>query len=902
MPEFALPADVPVALLPVRLETRFAGTTLKIRVFPDQIHIDTHEADLTAEERAAGRQYWNAFWTAADDAAEQAAWDTLALRFGAERGSWIARALRPTNPQQRPATPPQFPVLTEPPPESAWTRAPLARALPTRWRAVGIPIGHEQLRARADGNEIAPDLAVGPSPRFDVGASPNDAPPVDDASRWLVDFDAAEARGMALTLAPPPDLPAGEFRGYRRLLVYGLLETADGQVGARTLTELLTAHHHTHGFTYLPQGVATNNTRGSRAAPSRRDRAYRDAHRPGLTPPPPVAADANAAVLTRALGLPLHPALAEAPGARDREQPRARWMQTALWQLTWGYFLTTMIGTAIPDAEVRRVRRHVLDHVRPAGPLPALRVAGQPYGVLPLLATSAYTERERTPRTADVLGAGTLDLLQRLRARIWEPSIASVPRAADRKGPETVVRILGMGAHAQAYYARSLLGMDYIAYLWRFLDPPLALGADWRTDLLSATARLGQRLDLGPWEPRVGRNVFADESFRIPGPIVEAPGATPASAYLRRLAAPDLGQGALNAALDVDAPAGTPLLYRLLRHDLLLEHAAAAERVRQRVGRPPADPEPELVDIVPGPPTDTVWRRLGEDARWATSIADRTPNQHWDLLAGALYFLGFAQWEAGDRAGGVRSLRRRVGVYERLAAADRPEAERLRYRPLVGQALVDLTGFRQEDPAGAVVAGRRAVEVMAELAGVVDLDDVSGVVPNQHWDLFAGALYFLGFAQWEAGDRAGGVRSLRRRVGVYERLAAADRPEAERLRYRPLVGQALVDLTGFRQEDPAGAVVAGRRAVEVMAELAGVVDLDDVSGVVPNQHWDLLAGALYFLAHAQRDTGDRASALTSMTRRVGVYRRLVAPDRPAAERERYRPVLATALVEEESFR
>src|SRR5262249_31923462 len=44
--------DCPLALLPVRLETRFAGgpgsaTTLRIRVYPDDIHADSHEPELT---------------------------------------------------------------------------------------------------------------------------------------------------------------------------------------------------------------------------------------------------------------------------------------------------------------------------------------------------------------------------------------------------------------------------------------------------------------------------------------------------------------------------------------------------------------------------------------------------------------------------------------------------------------------------------------------------------------------------------------------------------------------------------------------------------------------------------------------------------------------------------------
>ena len=54
-------------LLPVRLETRFFtlanGTTeLRVRVFPDKIHLDSHEPELTADEQTWGRHYWQQNW------------------------------------------------------------------------------------------------------------------------------------------------------------------------------------------------------------------------------------------------------------------------------------------------------------------------------------------------------------------------------------------------------------------------------------------------------------------------------------------------------------------------------------------------------------------------------------------------------------------------------------------------------------------------------------------------------------------------------------------------------------------------------------------------------------------------------------------------------------------------
>src|SRR5688572_3785501 len=104
----ALDGALPIALLPVRIETRFvidSTSKLLVRIYPDEIVADLHDARLTAAEVAAGRAYWTLAWNPAD---ELAAWTALVQQHPI-RAAWIVQQLRPTT-----LTPP--PLLFPSPP------------------------------------------------------------------------------------------------------------------------------------------------------------------------------------------------------------------------------------------------------------------------------------------------------------------------------------------------------------------------------------------------------------------------------------------------------------------------------------------------------------------------------------------------------------------------------------------------------------------------------------------------------------------------------------------------------------------------------------------------------------------------------------------------------------------
>ena len=142
----AIAGNVPIALLPVRVETRFfnSATELRVRIFPDQIHVDAHEPELTVGERDAGIAYWQARFAAPDPATRSSSpWAVLVGNVGAARAAWIARALTPTNVAQlgQPVAP-TFPATT--PRTAEWSRAARAAALPERWVVIGVRDGRDE--------------------------------------------------------------------------------------------------------------------------------------------------------------------------------------------------------------------------------------------------------------------------------------------------------------------------------------------------------------------------------------------------------------------------------------------------------------------------------------------------------------------------------------------------------------------------------------------------------------------------------------------------------------------------------------------------------------------------------------------------------------------------------------
>jgi hypothetical protein len=528
-PEIAsLAGGVPIALLPVRLETRWIGGELRVRIFPDQIHIDSHEPELTESERDAGRAYWSVRFASPNAAARTSSpWTALCAAAGPARAAWVARATTPTNVSQIGTTAaPAFPRVTLRPAD--WSRAARAVALPERWVVIGLRAGREVFRTWTE--RVADTLDVTIAPDADGTPAPGDALPLQPSARWLTDFDEAERAGMAVRIGPA-DVAAGQSlaAGLDRLVVLGVDWTLAPAKAAAAIRGLLTAHVHTDGLSALDPGTPTNVTASARPGAPPSDDALAAALDPEHHPSASAVAGAAADRLLRALGIkPARKDLLTAiPGATSREQDVASHLANALWESSLGAYLTDFLSPLFPDAATAAVRDHVRRHLAPGGPLPAIRIGRQPYGVLPVVAPGRFTSSPDGGFERELAG-----LLGRLRP-FWDVATARVPRLGGSPDLDAdLAALLQTTPLAATFRFRSVLGPLAVSATTGFATH--AAAQEQITELLGRQLGWPRRPDIAGFTAHP-----VDHPLRVPlvDPKPIGPGARLSTSYLRDIAA-----------------------------------------------------------------------------------------------------------------------------------------------------------------------------------------------------------------------------------------------------------------------------------------------------------------------------------------------------------------------------
>ncbi len=651
-----LDATTPLLLLPVNIETRFMDLAegraeLWVRIYPDQIAINSHEPELTEKEISDGTSYWDALWRVGKPPASpedvKAPWRGLASRYGTQRAAWIALTMTPTNVAQQPttATPqgadpnpkPDYPSPATHP--TSWSKPALADALPDFWTVVAVS-GGQSFPVR--GGAVTSELAVGLTPG--AGTFPPGSP-VDEGMRWLVDFNEAFKVGMALKI---PLTAQQRVNGFDRLLVYGLRTRGDG---VKDFSRLLDAHHYTDGFSLVAQGAPTNNTPDASSAYSRKDQDYEISFAVERDHPLNTDVNADGNAFASLIGIDpnsvAHIGIANGTNIRNGSD-----MFTALWPATFGYLLSQMMAEVFTPAQIESARQYVIENAVPRGPVPAFRVGQTPYGIVPITSLRRYSEQ----KLVGSVEPGLVNFLLRLWPT-WLASSTAAPHMQKTGDPDAeLIQILGMDASSMTFRGREVLGDDFMWNYITFLGIEFPVLNSWWLAHLIRGRQLLDSLGLDQWDPRVIHLSLSEDSFPVPLPTVQT---GPLSEVEQLKEDADLGggkkgnyiqwlrQASLNdiRADNYPGPKPTSLLYKILRQSVLLDYARLAAfaeieanrlqlsqlREQEIIGVQQLGTQPQTSPQVVEPPKLSVWEVLAKPSipnpnlSWADYLVNLDP-------------------------------------------------------------------------------------------------------------------------------------------------------------------------------------------------------------------------------------------------------------------------------------
>jgi len=553
-------------LLPVRLETRFLragqppGWHLRVRVIPDAVSIATHDDLASATELDAVEAMWRAAGgQGLESSAGRRAWRDLASAVGAERAAWLARTFPPTTGPDGQIT------ITRPSQTRTQMRAP---------KVVGLPPAMELWLARGG---AAPQLAA----QLTVLAQDIDLDLDDPNSTeqpWWASFPEAVRVGLAAEIDLGPDQP----QDIDALYVVG--------IGGGDPGPLLTAQADSGRLGIVPPGSATSSVDGEAAVSLGDADAWRRLVPVGTTAQPGTAAVSKAVV-----GAPLVRGVIG--GERDHG-PVNRALMGALWPALWGHALANVWGYG---SQADELGLWAAANLVPEGPLPAMRIENQPYGLLP--ATSLHRWKAAT---GDPGIEGRLVPLVRGLVDTW--AAAAERQAGQLQGDP--LRNLVRNPTAARYAWRWMVPTPLAhALSFRFDQPvPAADLNTWWTRQTAATPRLEP--GTSPVRQLVSVGWGQDVGLRLVEPD-DLPAGTTAGKGLALLAGASvpelLAAGPVEGRPRTAPPWGTSLLTELARHSLVATAAAAARRA---AGQPRTIVEPVSADVRTATETETWAERF----------------------------------------------------------------------------------------------------------------------------------------------------------------------------------------------------------------------------------------------------------------------------------------------------
>lgn len=397
-----LQGGLPIALFPVKLQTRFASASmvhgqfggdapgpddpvqeLWVRIYPDDIFVHTHEDQLTAEEYDAGKAYWRQLGAVAGDTnrseQQEGSWRSIAEDYGPVRARFVLEETKPEEGVDAEGFPPgsnlTFPGRSTV--SDSWTRAARTYLLPDRFvitLEIGDEVRHYAGATINKNDEGALQLGLDPASPDEFEDTP-EGRQIPERLQWMTNFPKAVAAGMGLRI--PLDNWTADRR-IDRLTALGWRNGESATEAAEVLGRLFNNHRYkTGGMDIATVGAPTNNTREARAELRPEDRSSEES----LAQQQATGGDASA--LAQAFGLPAG-TFDGLDHSHSNSIADARKVQELLFDVTLGHALDFWQPSLAPVLK-NQLKAHFVGYVSGRGHLPALQVDDQPYGVLPAL-------------------------------------------------------------------------------------------------------------------------------------------------------------------------------------------------------------------------------------------------------------------------------------------------------------------------------------------------------------------------------------------------------------------------------------------------------------------------------------------------------------------------------------
>ncbi len=563
-------------LLPMRLETRFLdrggtqGWALRVRVVPDAVSISNHDDVPSTFELDAVESMWREAGSANLESAKgRAAWSSLARLVGPEEAAYLART---------------FPPVRRPNGDITIQRPAQTRTGMHAPRLDGLTPTMELWLARAGGG---PRLAATLTPLIsDIDLDLDD--PDSTKQPWWTSFAEAVRVGLAAELdlgtAVPNDIDA--------LYLVG--------IGGGDPGPLLTAQADSGRLGVIPPGTATNTVDGEPAVSFGGDDEWRQLVKVRATAQP--GGNSIRVALAGPAGLP-----GLLGGDSSHQQVNADLVR-ALWPALWGHALGNVWGDG---SRADDLGVWAGENLVPEGPLPAMRIDTQPYGLLPATSLGRWTADSGDP----AIEAQLVPLVREL-VRAW----AAASERAAGIGSTSLTELV-RNPTATSYAWRWMMPTDIAAAIsFRYADPIARTDINRWWDQQAPTARMSP--GAAPARRLVATGWAQPVEIGLAQPATPPAGVdlvTSLSMLANATMAQLIDAGPPNPDTAGSPPWGRSLLTELARHALVTSAATVARSV---AGQPRALVEPVSADVRTPSQTE-VWaarlqpadlRRRGDSA------------------------------------------------------------------------------------------------------------------------------------------------------------------------------------------------------------------------------------------------------------------------------------------------